>query len=786
TAAVVVTAVTCGIGGWAGVALASASGAIFGTIGNELGTVGSHYLGKAVYGDEFSNKTLLGKYLTDEKVYNPETGKYEEIQLSELTKIYGVQLLMGFLTTFALMGIGGQILGPYLSRFSSQYATAAGARGALAKLLNKIPRLSKREMDLLEQKGFNGMVKRIGMECLEETGEEGVETAAEKAHPALGFLASLYSCLNGRNVAYKLGKYKVVAEEAVNNNGEEALTTWSFDSRQTQEFTQKVQEEYGKQGFAVTIAENGEITVEKELALKNGKKARIKMVFKPSKESISMRQLFRESMEDGKSEIERLYGARSTGENTYEFDTLTPKGKISLVEYLRREGFVITGDPTKGEFEARKGEENITFKKSKTQKQSRSSDTQTEEDKKPDDETINKIPDPTLRQRVRGIVNDLWNKTHDYIADNFSKISGRWQEIREQVKQNSKELYEKIEARFSQLTKIIIKKKSAKDIFKDGKLIATADIIQMDVNFLTTLFYRAKDLGFARKLFGIEGELTAGKIKKAYKKLSFQFHPDRNGGSKQAGEMFKAIGGAKETLERALAEGKTGPVEESMDQDTGKKKETTWDKKTLDWINAQIKKIQDLQLKQKLDGVINGIETFTGKKWNQLVQTWGEISATVGKFNKQLKDTIDAGIKERQERKKRQDTNEQQKEQKKVEEIHNGEEVYVLRRSGTIEKGWVVLAQSEEGMTVYNRGKGTKFVLHNEVWTIKTIEARTETAATQISLGSEVYVKRSSGGIEKGWVVEGINPDGTYDLRTAGATRKGTTKDEIFTINEIE
>jgi curved DNA-binding protein len=50
------------------------------------------------------------------------------------------------------------------------------------------------------------------------------------------------------------------------------------------------------------------------------------------------------------------------------------------------------------------------------------------------------------------------------------------------------------------------------------------------------------------KILGLERSATADDIRKAYRKLAMQFHPDRNPGSKQAEEKFKDINEAYQVL----------------------------------------------------------------------------------------------------------------------------------------------------------------------------------------------------------------------------------------------
>jgi molecular chaperone DnaJ len=50
------------------------------------------------------------------------------------------------------------------------------------------------------------------------------------------------------------------------------------------------------------------------------------------------------------------------------------------------------------------------------------------------------------------------------------------------------------------------------------------------------------------KVLGVERKASAGDIKKAYRKLARQYHPDRNPGDKKAEERFKEISQAHDVL----------------------------------------------------------------------------------------------------------------------------------------------------------------------------------------------------------------------------------------------
>lgn len=394
TATAAIVLICTGVGsGVGGLMLMAGVGTLAGMAGHELTTVYSHYLGKAVYGDEFSNKTMLAKYATDEKVYNEKTGKWENIDGGDLAKVYGTQFVAGFASTFVLLGCG-QFVGKFLSKFAAAHGATAGFKGLTARLLSKIPRLGKQEIDLLNEKGLGNMMNKLGREFLEETREEVIENAAEKGHPALGFLASLYHSLNGRSVSYKMGKYNVVADGVDNSGDNEVNTTWTYDASHKVEFAAMVKAEYGKSGFRVRVGEGGIVVAETAITLKDGSIAKNTMIFKPTTESMGMRQMLTEGVDSsGKGEIERLYGLERLCVNYYGYTNISPDGKITLTAYLKRNGYVILPGGSQVGFTAIKGGERVSFELQAEGDTNKDQNT----DEEHEDDLIIQIPEKEMR-----------------------------------------------------------------------------------------------------------------------------------------------------------------------------------------------------------------------------------------------------------------------------------------------------------------------------------------------------------------------------------------------------
>ena len=344
------------LSGVSGMIIVAAAGTIGGIIGNEVGVAGGELIGKAVYGDAFTNETMLMKAFSGAKYYDENTKTYKEVDAAALIKTYGSQFFYGFVSTFIFLGLG-KLLGNALASMASR-STAGGVAAWTSKMLNKIPGIAAKEINLMTQGGFKETFKRLGAMYLTELAEETAENAAGKVHPFLGYVVSVIDCLDGGKVSYKFGKYDVVASGFV-KTGENSTATFTFDAKQAAELEADIRKTYGDTG--TVRLDNGSVVVEIS-ATKGGPTNT--MIFSPSTESGAMRQMFSERGPKGaKSRIEVVYGvARVKGkENVYTFSGKTPAGEITLAEHLKRQGFVINGDPKTGRFEAVKGDQTVSF-----------------------------------------------------------------------------------------------------------------------------------------------------------------------------------------------------------------------------------------------------------------------------------------------------------------------------------------------------------------------------------------------------------------------------------------
>lgn len=349
--------------GWAGVAAVAALGTTGGMIGGEAGHALSESLGQAYHRDDFYNPSAFGRYLDNGKIYNPDTREYEEVDLADLGAIYGVQFVSGFILTFSTLGMG-KVVGQFLKRFAiANRESPELLRGWAARMINRLPRMRPREVDLLSQKGYRELLKQLAHEFFEELGEEGAETGAQKVHPALGFLVSLYNALDGHNAEYTFGSFAVVAEgvSPVVKEGNTLVVTsaYSYDVREQADFVELAMQRYQN----VEVLPTGDVVCIDTFAGKNGQTVQSRLVFRPTTENIQMRRLFGEGRlsPDGFSPVERLYGARATDKpGLYQCVRFRPKGQATLSRFLRSRGFLILSDEPDRVI-AQKGNEEVTF-----------------------------------------------------------------------------------------------------------------------------------------------------------------------------------------------------------------------------------------------------------------------------------------------------------------------------------------------------------------------------------------------------------------------------------------
>lgn len=282
--AAVVAVLTFGAGGLAMAALAGTIGLMAGV---QVGHIVSEGKGEKEYGKGFSNKSTLGKYLVGEKMIDPVTGKLREIDGVDLAKEYGQEFVIGFISTYLLLGLG-QLAGKALSKFAKANAASTGVKRDLASLINKIPRLQPQHVDLLSKRGLSHLTQRLGREYVQEIGEEAVEVAAQKCGVLSGFSASLYFALSPGRVKAMLGKHNVSADGiVVTDTG--VVSNYSFDVNEAAAVTGKIEEGLTKQGFVVTRNSDGSVSCERTITLKDGTKMSNKLVFNPTTENLETR-----------------------------------------------------------------------------------------------------------------------------------------------------------------------------------------------------------------------------------------------------------------------------------------------------------------------------------------------------------------------------------------------------------------------------------------------------------------------------------------------------------------
>lgn len=109
------------------------------------------------------------------------------------------------------------------------------------------------------------------------------------------------------------------------------------------------------------------------------------------------------------------------------------------------------------------------------------------------------------------------------------------------------------EAEKAKMDKIKAETTGLARLSKRGFLINAACLLATWAVFAYFMYQVMGDSGQVQQydpytILGVEHGATASEIKKAYRRLSLKFHPDKNIGNKEAEEMFKKIAKAHEAL----------------------------------------------------------------------------------------------------------------------------------------------------------------------------------------------------------------------------------------------
>lgn len=163
----------------------AAAGAAGGLIGSELGAEagrGLHYLFNDQEGVTYTNRSLIGKKLEGQKIYNPKTGTYEELTwLGDVTLPYAKQFGFSFAITYGTMGLG-QLAGSGLSKLlaNSKIVEKVGGNRILGPLTRSLMRLNRNPHALEKVNGFKEGLKRFVQQMPKKTAEEFSDEAQEE------------------------------------------------------------------------------------------------------------------------------------------------------------------------------------------------------------------------------------------------------------------------------------------------------------------------------------------------------------------------------------------------------------------------------------------------------------------------------------------------------------------------------------------------------------------------------------------------------------------------------
>ncbi|MDD3262989.1 MAG: hypothetical protein PHR61_04020 [Candidatus Absconditabacteria bacterium] len=364
--AIVVIGATGGLGsGVVALGVSAMAGSLGGMIGNEVGAIASTQLGKSVYGEEFDNSTMLGRYFSSEEIFNPETGKYEKIEGLDVLKQYGKNFAIGAATTFVLMGTG-KVVGGYLNKLATTGKDLNKLEKIVVNITSKFPKMNPHTINLAEKKGINQFLKKYFQELGEESIEEAMENSMERIHPVLGYAASIYNCLDGGKVNYevknKTGINLQVTQNSQNTlvNGNKVISAFDYNSSLDQkQVLESLQKTYSELEYDIKI-DGGVVIVSKKVSYTTKKGINIErenvMVFSPSTKPESIR-IF---SQDNGDILNQLYGFEFKGDHAIIKNTEPGNGKMSFEKYLKHNGFLIIKN-TNNEIQVRKGNDSFSF-----------------------------------------------------------------------------------------------------------------------------------------------------------------------------------------------------------------------------------------------------------------------------------------------------------------------------------------------------------------------------------------------------------------------------------------
>jgi len=285
TAVVAIAAITAISGGALTLPAIAAMTTLAGMAGGEVGYALSDSVGKATKGKNYSNKSLAGQYATKEGIFNPETGKYEQVKGSDVAKNYTQQFAIGFATTFAAMGLG-KALGESISVYLSKPATGPASK-ITQNLLRALPKIGPKEAEAVRKAGLTGVVKDVFRQVAEECGEETFEQTADSINPVLGFIATVIDSMNG-GVQAKFGKYDLQATADVAVSSPTNISnTFEIGAGDFNTFSTDATSYFLERGYKCQMGEGGSLiaTIEAKTENNGTIKHTIEFKAKPATES---------------------------------------------------------------------------------------------------------------------------------------------------------------------------------------------------------------------------------------------------------------------------------------------------------------------------------------------------------------------------------------------------------------------------------------------------------------------------------------------------------------------
>lgn len=343
-----------------GMVLASLAGSIWGVVWQELWGIASTKRGQNYYGESFNNNWMLTRHINNQQIYNYDTQSYEGISHNQILSTYSSQIIVWAIQTFAFLGAGKAIWG-YLNKMANSWQALNVVQTKLVNIVKKLPKMNPNVINIAEKKWIIQYLNKFWKEFGEEIFEEGTEQTAQKIHPWLWFVASIYNCLDGGELNYVIkqknpgGADLKLTHSSFLWVGNTATSRFNYDASLQKEQVQAMLEKaYPTQEWYKVTEENWQLIVrqifeiEKKHKDVSGKVFKQKesqtneMIFLPSSLPHSVRTL----LQNHQDTMKELYWFYSNWNKCRVNNLDAGDGKMNFKEYLQFQWFIITDETT--------------------------------------------------------------------------------------------------------------------------------------------------------------------------------------------------------------------------------------------------------------------------------------------------------------------------------------------------------------------------------------------------------------------------------------------------------